>query len=155
MLNSEFWILNVECWMLNSECWMLDVECRILNAGCWMLNVECWILNAGCWMLNVECWMQIKKYFLNICMYSTGVHFPSMCLFDNVVNSVDRVVYSFECLCKTQSLTQLCQGQLRVRVHITTRLPSVKLIPQQMTSTRCLVQMSAGTWAVQTEISFI
>jgi len=97
--------------------------------------------------------MQINKYFLHICMYSTGILFSNVCLFNNAVNSVDTVSYSFECLLKKRSHRQVCHGQ--PRVSITAQLPSVKLIPQPVTFARCLVKMSAATRAIQIEISCI
>jgi len=92
-------------------------------------------------------------YFLHMCMYFTGVHFSNVCLFNNAVNNVDMDSYSFECLLQRQSHMQVCQ--IQPRVSITAQLPGVKLIPQPMTSARCMVQMSAATRAIQIEISCI
>jgi hypothetical protein len=100
--------------------------------------------------LTKECWIKINKYYFHICMYSTGVHFSNVCLFNNAVNSV-----SFECLLKRPSQTQVCQGQPLVCVPITAQLPSVKFIPLPVTSARCLVQMSATAQAIRIEISCI
>jgi hypothetical protein len=96
--------------------------------------------------------MQINKYFLHTCMYSTSVNFSNVCLFHNAVNSVDTVPYSFQCLLNGQSHAQVCQGQTRVCVRVTARLPNMKLIPQLLTSARCLGQMSAATCAIRIEI---
>jgi len=103
-------------------------------------------------MLNAECLMQINKYFLHTCMYSTGVHFSNVCLCHNAVNSVDTVSYSFECLLNRQSHKHVCQGQPRVCVRVTAQLPNMKLIPQPLTSARCLGQMSSATRAIRIEI---